>query len=317
MKIIRLFIALMITLVLLSACQKQDSAARAKREQVEEQKVFQIALVMKTLTNPFFITMEKGAREAEKDLGIKLIVKTGSQETAIVQQIDIIRKLIDDKVDAIVIAPASSIELVPIIAKAQQAGIVIVNIDNELDRATSKTYKLENVPFISVNNEEGAYLSVKTISEDITEKSKAVILEGIRTAQNGIDRKKGALRAFNENPNIEIIASESANWKIDEGYEVFATMWGKNKDIDLVFSANDMMALGVIQFLQDNNIPNVKVAAFDNIEEVKPLLQSGLLSVTIDQQGDVQGYKGIETAYRLLKKEPIESVIVDVIVVTE
>lgn len=317
MKTIRLFIALLITLVLLSACQKQDSAARTKREKVEEEKVFQIALVMKTLTNPFFITMEKGAREAERDLGIKLIVKTGSQETAIVQQIDIIRKLIDDKVDAIVIAPASSIELVPILAKAQQTGIVIVNVDNELDRATSKTYKLENVPFISVNNEEGAYLSAKAISEDVTKKSKAVILEGIRTAQNGIDRKKGAIRAFNENPNIEIIASESANWKIDKGYEVFATMWGKNKDIDLVFAANDMMALGVIQFLQDNNIPNVKVAAFDNIEEVKPLLQSGLLSVTIDQQGDVQGYKGIETAYRLLKKEPIEPIIVDVIVVTK
>lgn len=317
MKFIKLLIALMIVVVLLNACQKQDSEISAKKEQVEQEKVYHIALVMKTLTNPFFITMERGAREAEKDLGIKLTVKTGSQETAITQQIDIIRRLIEDKVDAIVIAPASSIELVPVLAKAQQAGIVIVNIDNELDKATSLKYELKNVPFISVNNEEGAYLSAKFISKDVTKKSKAIILEGIRTAQNGIDRKNGAIKAFNENKNIELVASETANWKIDEGYEVFSQIWKKHKDLKLVFSANDMMALGVIQFLQDNNIKDVKVAAFDNIEEVKPHLQSGALSVTIDQQADVQGYKGIETAYKLLRNEPIESVVVSVIVVTK
>ncbi len=38
-----------------------------------------IGLVMKTLTNPFFIEMEKGARRAEKELGITLTVKTAAQ----------------------------------------------------------------------------------------------------------------------------------------------------------------------------------------------------------------------------------------------
>ena len=35
---------------------------------------------MKTLTNPFFVDMEKGARKAESELNVKLIVKTGAQE---------------------------------------------------------------------------------------------------------------------------------------------------------------------------------------------------------------------------------------------
>lgn len=316
MKIVKLLVVLML-LFALTVCQKQKESDQTVQNGTGKNASYEIALVMKTLTNPFFITMEKGAREAEKDLGIKLIVKTGSQETAIAQQIDIIRKLIKDKVDAIVIAPASSIELVPILAQAQQEGIVIVNIDNELDRETSVKYNLKNVPFISVNNDEGAYLSVKHISESVTNKSKAIILEGIRSAQNGIDRKNGALRAFKENKNIKVVASETANWKIDEAYEVFQKLWKKHPDLDLVFCSNDMMALGVVQFLEENNIKNVKVAAFDDIEEIKPHLASGAVSVTIDQQADVQGYKGIETAYKLLKKEPIESIIVSVIVVTE
>lgn len=316
MKIGKLLVIFMI-LFTLTVCQKQNNKETTTETTDAKTETYQIALVMKTLTNPFFITMERGAREAEKELGIKLIVKTGSQETAIAQQIDIIRKLIKDKVDAIVIAPASSIELVPILAKAQEQGIVIVNIDNELDKDTSAKFNLKNVPFISVDNQEGAYLSAKYICENVTKKSKAVILEGIRSAQNGIDRKKGAMKAFNENKNIEVVASETANWKIDEAYEVFQNIWNEHKDIDLVFCSNDMMALGVVQFLQENNIQNVKIAAFDNIEEIKPHLESGAVSVTIDQQADVQGYKGIETAYKLLKNEPIESVTVSVIIVKE
>lgn len=314
MKFVKVLLILII-LLSLTVCQKQVKEENTVDNQTPSK--YKIALVMKTLTNPFFLTMEKGAREAEKDLGIELIVKTGSQETAITQQIDIIRKLISDKVDAIVIAPASSIELVPILAQAQKAGIVIVNIDNELDKDTSEKYQLKNVPFISVDNEEGGYLSARYISKDVTNKSQAVILEGIRSAQNGIDRKNGALRAFKENKNIELLASESANWKIDEAYEVFADMWKANPDIDLVFCANDMMALGVVQFLKENNITNVKVAAFDNIKEIKPHLESGAIAVTIDQQADIQGYKGVETAYKLLNDEAIENVTVSVIVVTE
>ena len=66
-----------------------------------------VALVMKTLTNPFFIEMEKGARRGAKEFGVNLLVRTGAQETSITQQIEIIDELIRDKVDAIVIARSS------------------------------------------------------------------------------------------------------------------------------------------------------------------------------------------------------------------
>src|SRR5690242_5041107 len=141
-----------------------------------------IALVMKTLTNPFFIAMEKGARRAEQELGIHLIVKTAAQETSIEQQISIVEALIQTKVDAIVIAPGDSTGLIPVLKKAQDAGIVIVNIDNRLDPEQSAKVGLVHVPFISVDNEQAAYLSTKFISEQIKTPTKAVILEGIRTA---------------------------------------------------------------------------------------------------------------------------------------
>lgn len=276
-----------------------------------------IALVMKTLTNPFFIGMEKGARKAENELGINLIVKTGAKETSIDQQISIVEELIKSNVDAIVIAPGSSTDLIPVLKKAHDANIKIVNIDNRLDPTFLTKMGLTDIPFISVNNEDGAYKSAKYISDKITKPTKVAILEGIRGADNAEQRKKGALKAFNENPNLQIVVSETANWKIDEAYNVTSAIFTKNPDIGAIFCANDMMALGAIQYFDKSNRNNVLVAGFDDLEEAERAISKGKMQVTINQQADIQGYTGVKFAFEMLNgKKQLPETIIDVKIVT-
>ena len=277
-----------------------------------------IALVMKTLTNPFFVEMEKGARKAESELGIQLIVKTAAQETSIQQQIAIVEELVKLKVDAIVIAPGDSKELIPALKKAQDAGIKVVNIDNRLDQDLSQKLGLVDVPFISVDNEQGAYMSAKFISDKIKTPTKVILLEGIREARNAQDRLAGAKRAFMENPNITVVASETAHWKIDEAHDVTARLFQNNPDIGAIFCANDMMALGAIQYLGEKQISNVLVAGFDNLTEAQQAIKSGTMAVTIDQQAAQQGYMGVVFAMKLINGEKILPVsYVNVILVTK
>lgn len=277
-----------------------------------------IALVMKTLTNPFFIEMEKGARQAEKELNINLIVKTGAQETSIDQQIAIVEELIRDKVDAIVIAPGGSTELVPVLKKAQDANIIIVNIDNQLDQGLSAKLGLNNVPFISVDNETGAYLSARYISDMVKKPTRAAVIEGITSAKNSQDRKNGALKAFRENGNITSVVTESANWKIDEAYKLTKKLFAQYPDIGAIFCANDMMALGTIQYLKETNRGNVLVAGFDALSEAKEEIKNHRLMVTIDQQPNVQGFLGVSYAVNMINKIPVEQKqFIDVKVVTE
>lgn len=270
-----------------------------------------VALVMKTLTNPFFIEMEKGARKAAKEIGVTLTVKTGAQETSITQQIAIIEDLILDKVDAIVIAPASSTELIPVLKKAQDAKIHIINIDNQLDVEVCRKVGLLDVPFISVNNEQGGYLSAQYISEKITTPTEVVILEGIKSAKNAQDRKNGALRAFKENQNINVVAVETANWKIDEAYELTNSLYKRFPNIGAFFCANDMMALGTAKYLSEHSQSKVLVAAYDALHEAKEAIKVGKISVTVDQQADVQGYLGVKYALEKIngQKVPIETLV--------
>lgn len=295
-----------------------DSQTEEESGIAETDDKLEIALVMKTLTNPFFIEMEKGAREAEEEFNVNLIVKTGAQETSIDQQISIVEDLIVEQVDAIVIAPGGSTELVPVLKKAQDAGIVIVNIDNQLDADLSEKMGLIDVPFISVDNVEGAYLSAKQIGDLLTEPSTVAVIEGISSAKNSQDRKKGALKAFEENPNVAKIINATANWKIDEAYEVTKQLLGVNPEIKAIFCANDMMALGSIQYLEESNRKDVLVAGFDALTEAKEAITNGTLTVTIDQQANVQGYEGVKCAIDLVNGKSVEQLrIIDVKVITK
>ena len=302
-----IWISLAVVLFMLTACGSPHKESTplivpGKAPQADTAKATaghkNIALVMKTLTNPFFVEMERGARRAEKELGVNLLVKTGAQETSIDQQIAIVEELIKRKVDAIVIAPASSIDLIPVLKKAQDAGISLINIDNRLDRDVAKKVGLLDIPFIGVDNEKGAYLAAQVISERLTSAADVLVIEGIRTAKNAQDRSKGTLRALKEKPNIRVVAVDTANWKIDEAYEVTKRRFAQNPSLAAVVCGNDMMALGALRYLRESNRNDVFVGGFDALEEARKAVNEGRMLVTVDQQADMQGYQGVKMAWK-------------------
>ena len=268
----------------------------------------QIGLVMKTLTNPFFIEMEKGARRAEKEFGVSLIVKTAAQETSIEQQIQLVNDLIAAKVDAIVIAPGDSQSLVATLKKAADTGIKIVNIDNRLDPVAVQQAGAGEIPFVSVDNEAGAYKAGKFLADKIDTPTQAAILEGIRSADNARQRMEGAKRGLAANKQIRLVASETANWKIDEAYSVSKALFAKNPDIRLLFAANDMMAIGAVKYLQESGKTKVLVVGYDALSEAIAEIKNGRMAATVDQQAAEQGYQGVALALRLLNGEKVPAV---------
>jgi ribose transport system substrate-binding protein len=264
-----------------------------------------IALVMKTLASPFFVDMEKGARRAEADLGIQLIVKTAAQETSIEQQIAIVDELTREKVDAIVVAPGDSYRLIPVLKRAQDAGIVVVNVDNRLDAEFARQHGFKPVPFISVDNRQAAYEATRLLVKDVRRPTQAAIIEGIRTASNAEERKQGALKAFAENRLITVVASESANWKTDDAQDVARRMFSAHPRIELLVCANDMMALGAVRYLRQAKKRSVRVLGYDALEEARQAIRSGWLTATVDQQASQQGFLGVMYAARLLDGEQL------------
>jgi ribose transport system substrate-binding protein len=126
------------------------------------------------------------------------------------------------------------------------------------------------------------------------------------------------LRAFKEAPSVQVVATETANWKIDEGFAVTGKILDRYPDLRLLFCSNDMMALGAIQQLQRSRKQGVLVASYDALAEAIKAIRMGTLQATIDQQAGQQGYLGIRYALDLLRGgAPPPETIIDVKLITK
>src|SRR6218665_2930601 len=94
-----------------------------------------VALVMKSLANEFFSNMAEGAKKHQESHSgdYELLVSGIKNETDLAEQVNLVEQMVAQGVKAIVIAPADSKALVPSLKRAQQAGVLVINIDNKLD----------------------------------------------------------------------------------------------------------------------------------------------------------------------------------------
>lgn len=282
----------------LAACDEGDNTASGDRKSV--------ALVLKTLDNPFFVEMAKAGPRAERTWPLAVKVAAPAKETSVDQQIELVETLLKRRVDAIVIAPADSVKLIPVLKLARDRGVVVVNIDNRLDQLIAHDLGLDGVPFVGVDNVAGAYLAAKALAAQAPGPAKAAVIEGIRNAANAQARKIGALKAFSERPDITLVSSVSAEWLRDKAVNAMAKLLDEHPDLRLVFAANDVMALGALEHLDRVGRRDVLVAGYDALPEAVERLGRGLVA-TIDQQAEEQGYQGIAAAWTLLNGGRVEA----------
>ncbi|MBV9491510.1 MAG: sugar ABC transporter substrate-binding protein [Verrucomicrobia bacterium] len=265
-----------------------------------------IGLVMKSLANEFFKDMQEGAVKHVQERGDLTLIPVGMHsETDIDTQINAIENFITQKVDAIVVAPADSRALVPPLARAIKAGIVVINIDVALDEAAKKQAGV-SLAFVGPDNRAGAKMSGDVLAKTLGSGGKVVIIEGNPGADNAQQRKLGFDDSVRDG-KLDLVESRTAHWETEEANSVFSNMLTAHPDIQGVMAANDSMALGVIKAIDAaGKSGQVKVVGFDNIPAVQPLLKNGKLLATIDQFGSQMAANGIDYAMKALKGERLE-----------
>jgi len=258
-----------------------------------------IALVMKSLANEFFLTMETGAKEHQKAHAAQydLIANGIKDEQDTANQIKIVEQMIVAKVNAVVIAPADSKALVPVLKKAIDAGIIVVNIDNKLDDAALKEKGIA-VPFVGPDNRKGAKLVGDYLAKQIKSGDQVAIIEGVSTTINAQQRTLGFQDAMKA-AGAKVVSVQSGQWEIDPGNKVAAAILTAHPDIKALLAGNDNMALGAVAAVRAaGKTGKVLVVGYDNINAIKPMLLDGRVLATADQFASQQAVFGIETALK-------------------
>ncbi len=266
-----------------------------------------VGLVMKSLANEFFKTMEEGARKfAEQDGTFELIPVGMNSETDIDTQINAMENFITKKVDMIVLAPADSVGLVPSVKKAVDAGITVVNFDVTLDKKAIVDNGLpEDFLFVGPDNALGSEMVGKYLAEKLGKGAKVIIIEGNPGADNAKQRKEGFMKVV-EAYNLDLLNSTTAHWETEEANTVMTNLLTKYPDVQGVMCANDSMALGVVKAIEAaGKIDKIDVVGFDNIEACQALIKEGKMLATVDQFGPEMAANAIKVGFRILKGEKI------------
>ena len=284
--------------LLTTGCNKSSDTSRPAKPK--------IALVMKSLANEFFSTMADGARRhhdahpGEYDL----IVNGIPNETDLGAQVNLVDQMLAQGIGALVIAPADSKALVPVLKRAQQSGVLVVNIDNKLDTDVLKQAGI-TIPFVGPDNRAGARKVGEALAQRLKPGDPVAIIEGIPTAFNGQQRRLGFEDAMKA-AGMTIAGIQSGNWEMDKANNVAAAMLSEHPDLKAILCANDSMALGAVAAVQAaGKTGKVLVVGFDNIKAIRPMLDDGRVVATADQHADQLAVFGIEAALKFLKGQTL------------
>lgn len=273
-----------------------------------------VVIISPALTSVFHQEFVRGAEEAAKERNWSFSHLEPDRETNSADQVAKVQDSLQRGVSAISICAVNDEALSQAVKKANDAGVPIF-VHNSITPVPTGTVEA----YVGYDEfEGGAKCGMKALEllkgkYGGVAKGKVAILEG--TAGSHTDQRAGGFRKALEGTDVQIVASQSANWLRKEGADRTTEFLQKYPDLDLVFGCSDAMAQGAAQAAKQAG-KTIFTIGLDGNPDALADVKSGALTATLVVFPKEMGAKTIETIERRLKGEkvgPIEKSATEVV----
>lgn len=163
----------------------------------------------------------------------------------IAAQVDALTNLMANGANVIVFAPLDAAGIVPVVEKANEAGVLVFSIDDSpAGGKVTATVRADNVNAGAQGAEEMAKrLATAPCSKD----DSCIVLElqGALTTPNGLDRSKGFAETLAKlAPKVQII-QRPTEWTADMAADAAQNVLTQNPNLAGIFMASELMATAV------------------------------------------------------------------------
>jgi fructose transport system substrate-binding protein len=199
-----------------------------------------VGLITKDVTNPFFVKMRQGATAQAKKLGAELIYAAGKNSSDNASQIAAIENMTTAGAKGILITVADAKAENAAIAKAREAGVLVI----ALDSPTSPTTAVDAL--FATNNFNagvliGRYARAATKGKTVT----IAMLDEHAGSSVGALRHNGFLKGFGiRNNNKQIACVGNGQGQPAPSQTAMENCLQKNPNIDVVYTINEPSAAG-------------------------------------------------------------------------
>ncbi len=275
-----------------------------------------VSLITKDSTNPFFVAMQKGAKQAASDLGIKITIASGKAEGDDQGQIDAIENAITAKQQGILITPMST-GVNSAIQKARDAGLFVIALDTPTDPPDAV-----DITFATDNREAGKLIGQYAAAK--LDGQKAVIalldifddkvvsvdynrdqgfLEGMGISDIGDPKKNGdePKTGTYSGGDYEIVGNAATGANEEGGRTGMEQLLSKNGDINVVYTINEPTAAGASAALKAAGKSDVIVVSVDGGRAGVEAVKAGTINATSQQYPLKMASLGVKAIVDIVK----------------
>lgn len=261
---------------------------------------FTVAFIPKIQGIPYFEAMNTGGEAAEQDIEGLTWLYQGPTTADPAAQADIVRSMIQQQVDVLIVAPNDPDSLAPILKEAQDAGIHVATSDTDAPNSVREVF-VEQATAQGIGE-----ATAKTLAEAMGGEGTAVIVSCGETAENLNSWVAIELAYWEENyPDIKVLPTVYAGEDQAKATEMAADLMNANPDLTGIVGQCTASAPGVAQAVRDaGRIGEVFTVGVGTPQSMLPYLvdgsSSGSILWDVEQLGyltawaGAQLYQGIE-----------------------
>ena len=193
--------------------------------------------------------------QAAKESGYSLMMENANQKQE--KQIDAIRSFIAYRVDVIVFSPIVETGWDNVLSEAKQAGIPVILMDRMIETQDDSLYTAYiGADFYAEGRRAGEYL-VRKADELGAGNLRIVEICGTTDSTPMRDRQRGFMDVISGDARFTVIDSVDGDFLRSKGEECMRELLGKygTDGIDVIYSHNDGMTLGVLDVLESLDDP--------------------------------------------------------------
>lgn len=225
----------------------------------------------------------------------------------VVKQLSQVESFISQKVDAIVVNPVDTAATRKITEAAVKAGIPLVYVNRRPDDLNLP----QGVVTVASNDLEAGQMQMQYLADKLGGKGEIVILLGDLANNSTTNRTKGVKEVLAKYPGIKVEQEQTGIWLRDKAMTLVNDWLTQGRQFNAVVSNNDEMAIGAAMALKQAGVEqgSVLIAGVDGTPDGLRAVQKGELAVSVFQDAKGQADGSIETAVKMVKKEPVEQAV--------
>ncbi|AKK00829.1 MULTISPECIES: sugar ABC transporter substrate-binding protein [Pseudomonas] len=222
----------------------------------------------------------------------------------VVKQLSQVESFISQKVDAIIVNPVDTAATQRITKAAVAAGIPLVYVNRRPDDLKLPA----GVVTVASDDLEAGRMQMQYLAEKMGGKGNIVILLGDLANNSTTNRTKGVKEVLAKYPGIKIEQEQTGTWLRDKGMTLVNDWLTQGREFQAVVANNDEMAIGAAMALKGagKEKGSVLIAGVDGTPDGLNAVKKGEMAVSVFQDAKGQADGSIDTAVKMVKKQPVE-----------